>query len=265
MAEIIDELVRQDLARRGLQYTLDSSSGRYAVQVGGTTLLLSVENLAREYRQEGDDACVARFLDSSLAVDPGVTTDWAEASKSVLFCLEPSDYVEGPEIRVSLSKQIDRVPTVVDEAKGRVTWISSRMLDQWGVSVRDVETTAMGNLAIAAASSSVEWQDIDGVRLGFLNTRLPFKSPVLLAPNFRSLVAEVIGWPLYAVVPDRDFVYIWAAKHIEFVEHVGAVVLEQYAASPYPLSTEVFEINDAGMEAIGAFAEPLSGESQPRS
>jgi hypothetical protein len=94
---------------------------------------------------------------------------------------------------------------------------------------------------------------------------LPFKSPLLLAPNLKSLVAEVIGWPLYAAVPDRDFVYVWSSKHAEFAERVGAVVLEQYAASPYPLSTEVFEIGDGGMTAIGAFANPELGESEHRS
>ena len=112
----------------------------------------------------------------------------------------------------------------------------------------------------------MEWQEFDTVRLGFFNTQLPFKSPLLLAPNLKSHVADVIGWPLYAVVPDRDFVYIWSGEHADFAERVGGVVLEQYAASPYPLTTEVFEIGDAGMIAIGTFANPVSNESEhPRS
>src|SRR5258706_3899821 len=179
---MVDELVRQDLKRRGLLYTLDPSSGCYAVQMGETRLLLSVENLAREYEREHDVTCVGRFLDSALSVQLGTPAVWTLARKSVLFCLEPTDYAERPEIRTALSEKVDRVPALLDDSKGRLTWISASMLNQWGVSIRDVETAALENIASALASSSVEWQEIDTVRLGFFNTPLPFKSPLLLAP-----------------------------------------------------------------------------------
>jgi hypothetical protein len=54
-------------------------------------------------------------------------------------------------------------------------------------------------------------------------------------------------------VPDRDFLNLWAAQHKDFIGRVGHVVIEQFTTSPYPLTTEVFEIADGGPLAIGAF------------
>jgi hypothetical protein len=55
------------------------------------------------------------------------------------------------------------------------------------------------------------------------------------------------------VIPNRDFLYVWAAQHRDFIHRVGKVVVREFTTSPYPLITEVFEIGDAGIAAIGAF------------
>ena len=56
-----------------------------------------------------------------------------------------------------------------------------------------------------------------------------------------------------AVVPDRDFLYLWAARHTEFAGRVGGVVVREFAKASYPISTEIYEISDAGIRAIGTF------------
>ncbi len=96
-------------------------------------------------------------------------------------------------------------------------------------------------------------KDIDGVQLGFIGTPLPFKASLILAPNLREVVGAVLGWPLMAVVPDRDFLYIWGARHTEFVQRVGGVVVREYSKASYPISTEVYEITDQKIRAIGEF------------
>lgn len=181
---------------------------------------------------------------------------WAQARSSVLFCLEPSDHAHPSEYRTELSGQVDRVPAILDSVTGQLTWVDRSRLELWGVPLDQVETEALGNLASAAASSFVEWKQIHDVRVGYFNTSLPFESALLLAPGLRSIVASVIGWPIYAVVPHRDFVYIWAAEHAWFTERLAAVVRREYTAAKCPLSTEIFEIDDEGMRAVGVFQDP---------
>jgi hypothetical protein len=105
----------------------------------------------------------------------------------------------------------------------------------------------------ALSKATVESQDIDGVQLGFISSSLPFKAAFILAPNLREVVSAVLGWPLMAVVPDRDFLYLWPARHADFVQRVGAVVVREYSRASYPISTEVYEITDQRIRAIGAF------------
>ena len=61
------------------------------------------------------------------------------------------------------------------------------------------------------------------------------------------------------VVPDRGFLYLWAAQHDKFANRLGGVVVEEYAKASYPISTEVYSISDQGVRAVGEF--PLGERS----
>jgi hypothetical protein len=62
-----------------------------------------------------------------------------------------------------------------------------------------------------------------------------------------------LGWPLMAVAPDRDFLFLWAARHTDFVGRVGSVVVREYSEASYPISTEVWEITETRIKAVGEF------------
>jgi hypothetical protein len=101
--------------------------------------------------------------------------------------------------------------------------------------------------------AKIEFSEIDGVRLGYLNTTLPFKASLLMAPNLKACIESKLGWPVMAVAPDRDFLYLWDAKHKDFVNRVGSTTVEQYSKASYPLSTEVYSVSESGIKAIGEF------------
>lgn len=69
--------------------------------------------------------------------------------------------------------------------------------------------------------------------LGFIETSLPFKTALLLAPNFKQIISPALGWPLYAIAPDRDFLYLWAASRSDFIQRVGGVVVREFTTAPY--------------------------------
>ena len=127
------------------------------------------------------------------------------------------------------------------------------MLDALELTEPVAAAKAFDNLARALREATIENEEIDGVQLGYIATTLPFKSSLILAPNLREVVEASIGWPLHAVAPDRDFLYLWAARHEDFAPRVGSVVVTEYSRAPYPISTEVFEIADGGIRAIGEF------------
>lgn len=240
-----------ELRARGIAFSIDPESGRHSLEIGGGRMLVSLENVQRDVARSGDFGRVQRFIDSIVA---SADADGDAPDPDRLFwCLEPTDYEERADFRVAVSDCVDRVLVHLSSDGGLITWVTPEMLEALGVSEGEAAERAFENLALALTQATVESQAIEGVALGYLVTELPFKSSLILAPNFRSVVEPVLGWPLLAVAPDRDFLYLWAARHTDFVQRVGSVVVREYQQASYPLSTEVYKITDDAIKAIGAF------------
>jgi uncharacterized protein YtpQ (UPF0354 family) len=255
MSDLVAELFEQELRRRGVQCRFDEDELRYRVQHQGRELLVSLDNLARNYAREQDVACVASFVDNLLSLYRRVEgQSWEEVRGLILFAIEPSDYAEPLPLRSPISDRVDRVPVIVRAPLQTVSFITPTIVDTWQVSRAEVETTASRNLAAALTAAKLEYGDVDGVRLGYLGTELPIKAALILAPNLREVVSPVLGWPLYAVIPDRDFLYLWASRHQSLIDRVGRTVVKEFATAPYPITTEVFEISDDGIRPIGAYS-----------
>jgi hypothetical protein len=252
MSNLVAPLFEQELKRRGVPCRFDDETQRYRVQLQSRELLVSLDNLARAYDRDRDEACVAAFVDNLLSAYVEEQS-WEEVRRLILFALEPSDYAKPPPMRTPISDRVDRALVVVRAPGQNVSFITPAMVDKWQVLPAEVEATASRNLAAALAAAKLEYEDVDGVRLGFLGTELPIKAALILAPNLREVVSPVLGWPLYAVIPDRDFLYLWAARHRSFINRVGRTVVKEFTTSPYPITTEVFEIDDDGIKAIGAY------------
>ena len=230
-------------------------SNRYIIDVlDGGRLVVSLDNLERDFRVDGDPKRVSHFVDVVLATDTDFSSD------RLYWSFEPATYKEPADYRVSISDQVDRVLVHLSSDSSRITWLNPRVLSVLGLSQTQASDIGFENLARTLDAATVEAIDIDGVQLGFLETTLPFKSSLILAPNLRRVVEARVGWPVLAVAPDRDFLYLWAEKHEDFVNRVGETVVKEYSNASFPLSTEVFEVTDDGIRAIGAF--PLPSKSR---
>jgi len=244
-------LFERELQNRGLRYTIDIESGRHAIEVGARQLLVSLDNLQRDVERDGDTERVSRFVDSIVGAT-SVSAGLCSADR-LYWCVEPNDYEDMASFRVPLSDRVDRALVHLSADGQLITWATPDMLEALGLSESDASSRGFTNLARRLTESTIEYEEVDGVQLGFIDTPLPFKASFILAPNLREVVASALGWPLMAVVPDRDFLYIWAARHSDFIERVGDVVVREFSQASYPISTEVYEITDTGVRAIGEF------------
>jgi hypothetical protein len=64
-------------------------------------------------------------------------------------------------------------------------------------------------------------------------------------------------------MPCRDFVYLLSQKDQPLLGRMGQVVMREYQKSGYPISTEVFEITDQGIRAIGDYQPALEQAAMP--
>jgi hypothetical protein len=79
------------------------------------------------------------------------------------------------------------------------------------------------------------------------------KASLLLAPGLAESVREHLGWPVRAIAPARDFLMLWPAENADVVPRIARTALTEFSEGSYPLSTEVLEVGDAGVRAIGEF------------
>jgi hypothetical protein len=246
----VEVLFEQELRRRGLSLRIDPESARYVVPWDGLNLYIALDNLERTLAESHDEACVAEFAD--VVFKPREVLSWQTASARVFELLESNDHLETPPFRSPISKRLDRV-LALWEGGGTARWVFPGMLEEWGVDLEAVKSAARRNLATTLTEADICWNDYSGARLGYFGTLLPCKAALMTAANLKQIAAPALGWPLLAVIPAQDFLLLWDASRRDLMLELGALVVNQFTQSAYPLTTEVFEISDQGISAIGDF------------
>jgi hypothetical protein len=228
-----------------------ADDGRWMISVGGMQILVSLDNLDRQLAVDGADGeAVAAFTTQVLTaarLSP-VTAD------RLYWFAEPNDYDVSAEIRAPVSPRLDRVLVHATGDGGLIRWVAHAHLDKAGLTTTDAAERAWANLDLAVRQAQVTTGEIAGAAVAMLATELPSKASLLLAPALREVVEDVIGWPVLAVAPDRDFVSLWNAGRRDLITGIGGVVCREHAQAPYPLSTEIFQISDS-LRAIGTYAD----------
>src|SRR5215469_9305890 len=244
------ELFQAELTRRGATWSI-AADGRCIVSVSSMQILVSLDNLDRQLAvEDADGGAVEAFTAGVFAaaeLSP-VTAD------GLYWFAEPNDYDVLAEIRAPVSPRLDRVLVHVTGDGGLIRWVARAHLDQVGLTVADATDRAWANLDGAVRQAQVTTGEIAGATVAMLATELPSKASLLLAPALRDRIEDVIGWPVLAVAPDRDFVYLWNAGCRDLIAGLGGVVTREHARAPYPLSMEVFQISDS-LRAVGTYAE----------
>lgn len=246
------ELFEAELIRRGVEYSATRWPGQYEVRAGRRPLRVSLDNLARQLDGGDQDAeRVAWFTDQILAAaaPADLTAD------RLYWLLQPSGDAEQAWHRASISPQLDRVLTHVSADGVLIHWISDQHLAAMNLTTRQASERAWANLDIALRGAEISTLDAPGnVTMAVITTTLPSKASLLLAPSLREVISPVTGWPILAVAPDREFVYIWNARHRDLIPRLGPVVIREHARAPHPLATEILYISDT-IRAIGAYSE----------
>jgi hypothetical protein len=251
-----DKIFQMELANRDLPYEV-TEDGLYRIQIGEVAATVNLENVRRNYERDKDAGAIVRFarqLDVDLCDS---APDWKDVQSRLRFSLEPSDYESGFDdtLLERITDDLVRLFVFVSPDGSRISWIANSMLTSWQVSRETIAAYASANMNQLVADASLELYEIDGIKLGMLCTEeTAFKASLILADRFCELVKPTHGWPVYVVAPARDFVYVLSRSDRGFLGRLGAVVLDEYARSGYPVTQDVLEVGDAGVTAIGTFA-----------
>ena len=246
-----DKYFEDELHRRGMTFSIVPATGQYRVDIDRHPSVVCIDNLRRDVARDGNFDLVSTFID--LVISSNRMTKESFSVEGLFWCLEPSDYVESDRIQYPIGDRSVRILEHMTSDMEIITWVNASILENVGLLQSKAEVTGFENLAKALLEATLETDDIDGATIGYFDSPLPFKASLMLAPNLKEIVESHVGWPLLAVAPARDFLLFWDASHRFFLDRVGGTVLRNYSESPYPISPELFEIDDEGIHVIGEF------------
>ncbi|MFQ3591905.1 MAG: hypothetical protein SNJ82_01810 [Gemmataceae bacterium] len=245
------ELQRQQLSAQ------EQPDGSFVIQLGECTLTANLENLSREFEQTGDESLIVQFVQTIGETLQMVPPNWEQARARLYLAAESNDHDFGDVCHQQVSDQVALVLVYVPESGHQILWVTPDLLQTWGVCRERAEAYATDNLARLLDATSLETIQADGHLLGMLATHSPLKASLIFAPNLRAKVEATLGWPILAVIPTRDFCYLLPRSAEALLGRIGQVVISEYTKRGYPISTEVFCIDEAGPKATGAFQSPF--------
>ncbi|MDB5388147.1 MAG: hypothetical protein JWM11_3793 [Planctomycetaceae bacterium] len=256
-----DAIFCEELSKRGISYSLTDEEDLYTILIDDQTLTVSLVNVRRNYERDGNASSIIQLvnqIDSELFEE---TPPWDAVRAYVRYSLEPSDYESGFEdvLFKPISDGLNQVFVYTSPDGSQIHWILESMLADWGTTPTQLAEQAEQNMAEIVRQTQFTVDDIKGNKLGMLTTdEVAFKASLILSPAFRDLAEPTHGWPVYVVVPCRDFVYVIRQDNVDFLSLLGEVVVREYRDSGYPITKEVLEISDSGIVAIGTYPDPES-------
>lgn len=126
------------------------------------------------------------------------------------WCLEPSDYVERVDFRVAVSTKVDRVLTHFSDDETAPTWATTRMLADAQVFFRPTEAAGSRISRTKWSAAKIEFSEIDGVRLGFVNTTFAVQGLALARPESARLGRTRAGLAIAGGRAGSGLFYLWA-------------------------------------------------------
>ena len=245
-------LFERALAARGLAVKEALPDGSFVVASGEIDYTVNLDNTTRDYQRDRDPAVFDRLVDLLVARD-ATMAPWEEIRGHVYYYAVPADLdFEGVPVK-HVSREVARIVVHDDEAAKALTWITESMLDEWGIDHPTLNAAAAENLARQVRKTEIEIQEVAGHRVALLVTATPFKASFIFSPAIKELVGPELGWPVFAVIPCRDFALIVPDADADLLGQLGPTVVREFKASGHPISTEVLHITDEGIEAIGAY------------
>lgn len=256
MHDIVFERLKTRLEDLGLTIDKVDEEGFIYIEHGQDTFKVSLDNVRRSYEQEGTFDHLDNLVESihSHLMEIHIP-DWDQAYLKVYCSLFPSDYDFGDFLHEKVTDEFHK--TYVFYESEQYIWIDHAQLDEWQIDEQTFKQQVTFNMNALLDESRIETTELeDGLKLAFFETTIEgVKSALLFNENIKEKIEPVLGWPIYCVLPVRDFCYMFSEKDKELLNHLGEIVLNEYTRSAYPVTTEALLISDGGIRTVGNYKE----------
>lgn len=251
--DIVFDLFKKELEKQGLKIDKVDETELIDVKLGELTLRVSLDNLRKNYERDKDENHIKDFVQTLVSYNEELPSEWEEVKRDIYVSLFPNDFEFNDFIHHKVTDEFSKV--YIHSSEGRNTWLSSRDLETWNITVPELVEQANLNADRLLAETVITFQIIEDRKLGLFELEHEtLKGALLFAPALKQKISADFGFPFYAVIPVRDFCYLFSEKDLYFfAERIGRVVVDEYKQSGYPVTTEILKFSDDGVEAEGKY------------
>lgn len=241
----------------GLTIAKIDDDGLIHIDVGGNTLQISLENIRKSFKQDGTFEHLDNLVDSihSYLMEiqiPG----WEESRHSVYLSLFPGSYDFADFINEPVTGDFNIYYLYYDGKQ--YTWLNKQQLEDWDIDETTFKKQVGVNMNRLLDESSIETKVLEnGTTLAYFNTEIEeLKSALLMSGKLKQKVSPILGWPIFSVLPVRDFCYMFSSEDKDIlIDALGSTVVKEYNESGYEITKEIIEISDDGIKAIGKYSD----------
>lgn len=249
---VFDEFKSQ-IERKGMKIDSVDETGLIYISQGELTLKISLDNVRRNFERDNETTHISDLVATLVSYSTELPEKWADVKEDIYISLFPSDFDFNDFLNKPITDEFSKI--YVHSGDTKISWIAKSDLTRWGITESDLEKQANNNADRLLIQTPLLYDTIEHRKLGMIeqeNTAL--KGALLFAPAMKEKVKKDFGFPFYAVIPVRDFCYIFSEQDFAFFsQRIGKVVVEEYKQSGYPISTEILKFTDRGVEVVGKY------------
>ncbi|WP_300599113.1 hypothetical protein [Niabella sp.] len=223
------------------------------VAKGALTLKISLDNLRKDYARDKDMAVITDFVKTMASHTLDLPASWEEAKDDVYISLFPDDYAFEDFLNEPVTEHMRKV--YIHRRPGELTWVSDEDLKKWNITPALLAAQADQNANKLLQQVSITIDTVEGHKLGFIDTaQTTLKGALLFASGMKEKIKADFGFPFYAVIPVRDFCYLFSEEDFNFFsKRLAPTVVEEYKQSGYPVTTEILKFSNKGVDAVGRY------------
>jgi len=249
---VFDEFKSQ-IESKGMKIDSVDETGLIYISQGELTLKISLDNARRNYERDKDESHISDLVQTLVSYSIELPSNWTEAKDEIFISLFPNDNDFKDFLHVKITDEFSKV--YVYSGQDKLTWIAKDDLNKWNISQAELDGQANINADKLLETTPITFDTIENRKLGLIEVEhTTLKGALLFAPTMKEKVKADFGFPFYAVIPVRDFCYIFSENDFNFFSgRIGKIVVDEYKQSGYPITTEILKFTDNGVESVGQY------------
>lgn len=251
--DFVLEEFKAQIENQGMKIDSIDETELIYISKGELTLEVSLDNVRRNYERDKDKTHISDLVQTLINYSIEVPSKWKDAKNDIYISFFQSDYEFKDLIHHKVTDEFSKI--YIHSGQGKFSWISKEDLKKWKISESELVEQANQNADSLLAKTNITFDTIENRELGLIEVEhVSLKGALLFAPTMKDKIKKDIGFPFFAVLPVRDFCYMFSEKDFDFFsQRIGKIVVDEYKKSGYPITTEILKFTDKGVEAVGKY------------